>query len=357
MSGAPAITGSGRALSALRIGKYAGGDAEWDAFVRAQRGWTHFHLHGWRRVMERALGHECIYLCAHDAEGALEGILPLVRVKSALFGHYLVSLPFLNYGGPLGSEDAVRALASHATCAARRDEVTLLELRSRHEQPLDLPVSHRKLTTVLDLVPNDADAVFRAVPRSLRNRIRKAQRSGVTVRFGAEQVAAFHRVFSRHMRFLGTPTHGRKLFDEIAATFPEDSLFACAYIGETPVAAGAGFFWDGEFEITWASALREYDDAKPNMALYWALIERATNAGCHTFNFGRSTPDSGTHEFKKHWGSRDEPLYWYDFSPTGEAATTPSPKEGGYAWGPRIWKKLPLALTRLLGPRIVRFIP
>ena len=357
MSEAPAITGSGRALSALRIGAFSGTSGEWDEFVRSQPGWTHFHLSGWRRVMEHALGHECLYLCARDGDGELEGVLPLVRVKSALFGHFLVSVPFLNYGGPLGSEHAVRALASHAVCLARRDEVKLLELRSRHEQPLDLAVSHRKVTTVLDLVPGDAEAVFSAVPRSLRNRIRKAQKSGVVVEFGADQIGGFHEVFSRHMRFLGTPTHGRRLFEEIAATFPDDSIFACAYLGDRPVAAGAGFQWNGEFEITWASALREFDDAKPNMGLYWALIERAANAGCHTFNFGRSTTNSGTHEFKKHWGSRDEPLYWYEFSPSGEAAATPSPKDSSYSWGPRIWKKLPLALTRALGPRIVRLIP
>jgi FemAB-related protein (PEP-CTERM system-associated) len=352
-----AVTSETQAISALRIESFRGTHAEWDAFVRAQRGWTHFHLIGWRRVMEEALGHECRYLCARDASGAIEGILPLVRVKSPVFGHYLVSLPFLNYGGPLGSDEAVRALASHAVCLAKRDRVKLLEMRSRHEQPLDLPVSHRKLTTVLDLVPGDAGAVFKALPSALRNRIRKAQRSGVTVRFGADQVAGFHRVFSRHMRFLGTPTHGCALFETIARVFPEDSLFACAYIGETPVAAGAGFFWNGEFEMTWASALREFDEAKANMGLYWGVIEHVTAAGCRVFNFGRSTPDSGTHQFKRHWGSRDEPLYWYDFSPRGEPVATPSPKEGAFSWGPRIWKKLPLPLTLWLGPRIVRFIP
>lgn len=345
------------AVSALRIEPFRGGAAEWDAFVRAQRGFTHFHLHGWQRVMREALGHECRYLCARDAAGALEGVLPLVRVKSRLFGHYLVSVPFLNYGGPLGSAEAVRALSSHAVCLAKRDEVKLLELRCRVEQPLDLPVSHRKVTTVLDLAPGDPGAVFKRLPAALRNRIRKAQRSAVTVRFGADQVPAFHEVFSRHMRFLGTPTHGRRLFEVIAETFPGDSLFACAYVNGRPVAAGAGFIWGHEFEISWSSALREYDDLKANMGLYWGVMEHVTNAGCRVFNFGRSTPGSGTHRFKQHWDGRDEPLYWYDFSPSGVPAATPSPKEGSYAWGPRVWKRLPLALTRVLGPRIVRFLP
>src|SRR5258708_7303526 len=76
---------------------------EWDEFVRSQGGWTHFHLIGWRTVIGRVFGHECVYLVARDVTSErIAAVLPLVRVRSLLFGHYLVSMPFLNYGGPLG---------------------------------------------------------------------------------------------------------------------------------------------------------------------------------------------------------------------------------------------------------------
>src|SRR5258705_5969201 len=102
-------------MTGMVVAPFEGPAAEWDAFVRAQSGWTHFHLAGWRTVIERALGHECIYLVAREgASGPLRGVLPLVRVRSLIFGHFLVSMPFLNYGGPLGSDDAVRALATEA---------------------------------------------------------------------------------------------------------------------------------------------------------------------------------------------------------------------------------------------------
>src|SRR4029079_3277961 len=70
---------------------------EWDRFSSRQTGFTHCHLSGWQKVIERVFGHECLQLQERDAEGLLEGILPLVLVKSALFGNYLVSMPFLNY--------------------------------------------------------------------------------------------------------------------------------------------------------------------------------------------------------------------------------------------------------------------
>lgn len=331
-------------------------ESEWDDFARQQPGFTHFHLHGWRTVLEKVFGHQCLYLEQRNPEGRLEGVLPLVRVKSAIFGHYLVSMPFLNYGGPLGTDAAILTLTGMAVEEARRSGAKLLELRSRVPLGVDLPVSHRKITVLLDL-PGNTDALMKALPAKLRSQVRRPQKEGVTMRFGPDQVTPFFQVFSRHMRDLGTPTLPSRFFETIAATFPESAWFGCAYLGEVPIACGAGFVWGGEFEMTWASSLTEYNRIAPNMLLYWSFMERAMAAGVTVFNFGRCTPDSGTHRFKRQWGSRDEPLYWYQHTSGGRPAATPSPDDGAFSWGPRLWKRLPLPLATLLGPRIVRYIP
>src|SRR5215510_5301420 len=153
-----------RRVTELVVSRFEGQPAEWDEFVRAQPGWTHFHLHGWRTVIERVFRHECIYLVARNpTTERLVAVLPLVRVRSVIFGHFLVSMPFVNYGGPLGAAEGVRALAAEATNIAQRTRVRLLELRNRAELPLDLPASHRKLTVVLDL-PSDAKTLFASLP-------------------------------------------------------------------------------------------------------------------------------------------------------------------------------------------------
>ena len=338
----------------VRVERYEGGAAAWDAFVRGREGWTHYHLHGWRDVMQRVYGHECLYLEARGADGALRGVLPLVRVRSALFGHYLVSMPFLNYGGPLGDDEAVRALVARAAEIARADRVKLLELRSRAPLPIDLPVSHRKITVVLDLPP-DAKTLFAGFDSNVRRRVRRSQKAGVTVRFGLDQVVPFYEVFARHMRDLGTPSHSRRLFETVAEVFP-DAWFGCAYHEEQPIAGIGGFVWGSEFEVTWASALIAYKEMAANMHLYWAFMERAIDERLTTFNFGRCTPDGGTHRFKKQWGSRDEALWWYGLS-RHEGVTTPSPEHGAYAWGPRLWRRIPTGIATAIGPSIVRYIP
>jgi serine/alanine adding enzyme len=339
------------------VGPHRGDGGEWDAFASGQLGYSHFHRFAWKALMEDVFGHTCEYLTARSGSGGLVGVLPLVRVKSLLFGHYLVSMPFLNYGGPLGTVEGIAALGAAAETEARTSGAKLLELRSRVELPLAMSVSHRKITVVLDL-PHDHEALFKSFAAKLRSQIRRPQKEGVTVRFGADQVEPFFRVFSRHMRDLGTPTLPRYFFEQVAARFADDSWFACAWYEGEPVAAGAGFRWGTEFEMTWASSLTAFNRIAPNMLLYWEFMQRAVTEGVTLFNFGRCTPDGGTHRFKRQWGSRDEPLWWYQRAANGNVgAATPSPDRGAFALGPRVWKHLPLPLATALGPHIVRFIP
>ena len=156
-------------------------------------------------------------------------------------------MPFLNYGGPLGSDNAVRALGGRADEIARRDDVSLLELRSRRQLPLAMPVSHRKITVLLDLPATSAE-LWKGLPAKVRNQVRRPQKEGITVSFGREQCAPFFSVFAQHMRELGTPTQPRRLFDTIADQFGDAVWFACAYHRNRPVAAGCAFRWDRELE-------------------------------------------------------------------------------------------------------------
>lgn len=338
-----------------RVERFSGAPESWDLLAAEAAGGTHFHQFGWLRVIEQSLHHEVLPLAAVGATGLVEAVLPLVRVRTPLFGHYLVSVPFVNYGGPIGSDAGIRALVEAAVALARRDRVKLLELRSARPLPVALPVSHRKVTVVLDL-PDDPERLFGAFPAKLRSQIRRPGKAGVEVRRGPEQLASFYAVFAEHMRDLGTPVMPRRWFEAVAAAFPASMECAVAWYRGEPVAAGIGFRWRGEFELTWAAALRRHQELAANMLLYWDVLEAAVAAGCHRFNFGRCTPGGGTHRFKRQWGGGDEALWWYQDSAAGVDAT-PAPDRGALALGPRLWKHLPLAVANRLGPAIVRGIP
>lgn len=329
----------------------------WDEFVARAEGNTFCHLAGWRDILSDVLGAECLYRVALDGDGAWQGVLPLVRVRSRLFGHYLVSLPFLNYGGPLGSTAARHDLVGEAVAEARRTRVDLLELRIRGDADVGLPASPRKVTVLLPL-PDTPLELWSAFPSKLRSQIRRPMHEGLETRFGADQRDAFYDVFARGMRDLGTPVLPRKWFERIATTFPEQVVFGATYRagGDEPLAAGCGFVWDREFEMTWACARRRDRRIAANMWLYWSFMYEMIRRGVRTFNFGRSTPGGGTHRFKRQWGGQDVLLPWCEHA-SGTRVATPSPDHGAFSWGPRLWRLLPLPIANRLGPPLIRFLP
>jgi FemAB-related protein (PEP-CTERM system-associated) len=338
----------------MQVERLTGANGDWDSFVRNQQGWTPFHLLAWRHIVTQVFGHSTFYLAARE-NSELVGVLPLVLVRGPLFGRFLVSMPFVSYGGPLGGSDAVRALTEEAARIAVSERVKLLELRSRSRLPVDLPVSHRKITVVLDLPAGEPEQLFKSFDAKLRSQVRRPLKEGIDVRFGRDQLDPFYSVFARHMRDLGTPVQPKRFFSALCDAFGDDLWVGVAWLGSEPVAGGCGFRWGTEFEMTWAASLYAFNRLSPNMALYWAFIERACTEGLALFNFGRCTAGGGTHRFKRQWGSRDEQLWWYQQG-TG-AARTPSPEDGAYAWGPRLWKRLPVGVANLLGPPIVAGIP
>lgn len=327
---------------------------QWNAFVERAQGGSTFHRWEWRDVYRDCYGHSTPYLGAWRGE-ELVGVLPLVRVKSLVFGHYLVSNPFVSYGGPVGTAEAQRALSAHA--AGISNGAKLVELRSRAPIDTELTLVLRKITVVRDLVAGDYEATFKSFDSKVRSQVRRAEREGLSVRFGRDQLAAYHRVFAVHMRDLGSPAHGQSFFEKLASVLGERAWVGVAWLGDEPVAAGFAIENGTEVEISWASALRKHSRIAPNMALYGAFIKRACERGFEAFNFGRCTVDSGTHKFKRQWGSRDEPLSWYQHSAAGEPSAPPNPDQGAYGTAVKVWQKLPVSVTTPLGARLIGGIP
>jgi FemAB-related protein (PEP-CTERM system-associated) len=328
---------------------------EWDAFVLSSRGATGYHLWAWRRVFERAFAHEAIYLLARE-NNRVVGVLPLVFIKSAVFGRTLTSLPFLNYGGVVADADGVaRALVDAAGAIALERRCRHVELRHVERRFADLPFRQHKVAMLLELEPG----LWDGLDRKVRNQVRKAQKSGLTVEHGGAELATdFYTVFARNMRDLGTPVYSRRLFDEVLATFPDRARLHVVRLQGLPVAAGLTYqSGAGTVEIPWASSIREYNSLCPNHLLYWSVIETAAEGGHHVFDFGRSTPGEGTYKFKEQWGARPVQLHWEYYLVGGNALPNVSPANSKFHMAIELWKRLPLGLATRFGPAVVRCIP
>jgi hypothetical protein len=91
--------------------------------------------------------------------------------------------------------------------------------------------------------------------------------------------------------------------------------------------------------------------------MYWTMIQQGIAHGRRRFDFGRSSPGDGTFNFKEQWGAQPEPLFW-EYRLLGDAAL-PTDDRQSEKFQKKIeaWKKLPLAVAGMIGPRIARAVP
>jgi serine/alanine adding enzyme len=338
----------------IRVASTGTAPEQWDGFVRDAGDSTVMHLHGWKTALEGAYGLRTWFLSAFDAD-ELRGVLPLTLVTSPLLGRSLVSMPFMDYGGACvaGHEKAEGALVDAARSLADEHRARLV-LRYARPADLALPCSLEKVTMVVPL-PSSEDAVWKRLPGERRNRIRKAMKAGLTSSLhGADGLDDFYRVFAENMRDLGSPVHSARFFRDVVAALGPHTRIIVVRDGRRPVGAGLMLVHNGTISMPWVSSLRSAFHMSPNQMLYWGALCFGVAEGHTTFDFGRSSRDSGTFEAKRQWGAEPVQLYWY-YHP--EAAGPPGEDVKRLGLAARAWRRLPLAIANRVGPWLRRGIP
>jgi FemAB-related protein (PEP-CTERM system-associated) len=328
--------------------------ADWDRFASGCEDATFFHRAGWKSVLEKSFGHRTYYLYAERA-GTIEGILPLVHVKSALFGNSLSSLAFCVYGGPAATNPAaIDALDRAARDLADRLKVACLEYRHIEKrlyadavEKADLYVTFRKP------IDPDVEKNMLAIPRKQRAMVRKGQKLGLRSEIDTD-CKRLHRVYSESVRNLGTPVFSRRYFDELKSTFGEDCEILIVMHEQEPVAAVMSFYFRDQVLPYYGGGSGRARELAANDFMYWEVMRRACERGSRLFDFGRSKRGTGAFDFKKNWGFPPEPLSYQYIMRNGEAPPEINPLNPKFRIFVEAWKRLPLPIANLLGPHIVR---
>jgi FemAB-related protein (PEP-CTERM system-associated) len=331
---------------------------EVDRFIENCEASSLYHDYRWVNVVEKCFGHKCFYLVCEDPDKRIVGALPMVHLKSMLFGNFLVSMPYFNYGGVCSSvSSAQTALVGEAVRTAMSLGASHIEFRQ--ELPMDngFPVKTSKVSMRLPLPESDAD-LWKSLPSKLRSQVRRPQKEGMTVRISRhDELDNFYKVFSINMRELGTPVYPRHFFRDILDRFPLQSWICTVSAGEIPVASGFLIGFKERMEIPWASSIREYNRLGPNMLLYWSCLEFSCRRGFRSFDFGRSTAGGGTYRFKEQWGASPHPMHWHYWMNGGKPLPELNPGNPKFRFAIALWRRLPLPVTRRLGPLIVKNLP
>lgn len=327
--------------------------SQWDAFVTQHPDGTFFHKSGWQPVLEQCFGHATRYLYM-ERDGAITGILPLVHVKSWLFGSALISTAFCVYGGPLANDAGTdTALREAAVAEMERLRADRVEFRFRRASGSDwLRVTDRYATFRRPIDP-DPEKNLLAIPRKQRAVVRKSVTGGLTAECDAE-VDRLHRVYGESVRNLGTPVFPKRYFRALMEQFGNQAEILTVLDCGRPVASVLSFFFRDEVLPYYGGGTASARASGANDFMYWQVMRRAAERGYRIFDFGRSKVGTGAYDFKKNWGFAPEPLIHEFKLRAGDSLPDTSPMNPRLQRYIDAWKRLPLPVTNFVGPRLIR---
>jgi FemAB-related protein (PEP-CTERM system-associated) len=332
----------------------AGAEPRWDAFVADCPDATFFHRAGWKRVIEETLGHQTYFLYAEDAAGAIVGVLPLVFIRSALFGRSLSSTAFCVYGGPaVTAPGAADALTARAVEIGERLRVDHIEFRGRQASQVGWQRKSGLYVTFRKAIDPDPDKNLLAVPRKQRAMVRKGIALGLTSDIDAD-VDRLHHIYAESVRNLGTPVFPKRYFTALQREFGDDCEVLSVVNQGRPVSSVLSFFFRDEVLPYYGGGTLAAREVAANDFMYWEVMRRAAARGSRLFDFGRSKLGTGAFSFKTHWGFVPEPLDYEYFLLRSKELPDVNPLNPKYRLFIEAWKRLPLPVANLVGPWIAR---
>jgi FemAB-related protein (PEP-CTERM system-associated) len=327
--------------------------ARWDAFVLACPQASFFHRAGWQTVLHQVFGHKTYFLYAERA-GRIEGVLPLAQVKSLLFGHSLVGLPFTVYGGVAASNDvAGDALEAQAQKIAQQLGAEHLELRHVERRHQDWPLQDLYVTFRKAILP-EVDANMLAIPRKQRAMVRKGIKNELRSEIDPG-VERFFAMFADNVHRHGTPAMPKRWFQALRDEFGDDcEVLTVVSVDGRPLSSVMSFYFRDEVLPYYAGDDEAARDLAANDFKYWELMRRACERGLKVFDYGRSKQGTGPYAFKKNWGFEPTPLQYEYCLYKREGVPQNNPNNAKYKLLIAAWRRLPIGVANWLGPFIVR---
>jgi FemAB-related protein (PEP-CTERM system-associated) len=328
-------------------------DQQWDAFVFEHPLASFFHRSAWRHVASDVFAHPTHYL-SEQRNGNITAILPLVEIRSRLFGHALISTAFCVGGGPLATNTgSFEAILDRAETLGRKLGVDYIELR-------DLPSAPAGWTARDDLyagferpiAPAEEDNL-KQIPRKQRAVVRKALAQGLTVSIETS-TQDFYGLYARTMRDHGTPGLPRRFFEQVLSVFGSDCEILTVRSEGRPISSVLSYFFRDRVMPYYTGSRPEARSCGANDLMYWALMRRAVGRGCEAFDFGRSRVGTGPYNFKRNWGFEPRPITHQYRLLNSEALPNLNPTNRRYAALIGAWRRLPLGLANGLSPLLSR---
>ena len=349
-----------------------GDSEEWNILVKQNIDSTFYHLWEWSRILSLTYRYPRIYLQVKERE-TLMCVLPLMHVKSKIFGNRLVSLPFCEYGGPIidSSIDSSVMRSSLSTIIkavnklGKKLGVDIIELRNPPWLSLIsetlLSYGYNKSQQYITFKLNLSKPVYQIWDAFSKNRKQMIQR-GVKSGLIVEEVQTYNQLKVYYELYLktqvrhGSPPNSYSFFETIFDLLylkKMCKILIAKYHGR--IIGGVIVFHYKDTIYWWNSIMDDkYRRLSPTDPLLWEIIEWGAKNNFKILDFGRTRLNTAIYHFKKGWSGQKTPLYDYLYFLKKKELADPAQKK--YVYMSRIWSLFPTILTQRLGPRIIKGI-
>ncbi len=314
------------------------------------------HCWEWRWVLERSFGYHPYYIGAFESD-RLIGILPLFHVPRGFGRSDLVSIPFGNYGGICAdSPHAVSLLINEAKRLMKSLNCSFVTLNNR--TPVDsaelqsLNEKARYSMQIDNSIPQEK--IFSSLKETVRRRVRYCRKHGVIID-SSRDTGPLYEIHLHKFRLLGTPCFPRAYFDLTLEHFGKRAIIHYAYYENKPIAFKFCLFFHQSMITIVGGDLEQYVYLNPNYLLFWHGIQTVVTNGLSELDMGRSSRNSGPAQHKMFLGMKELPLGYQYLLSDKHKFSPRSAKNSRFQLASRIWRRIPINCTKILGPRIVRY--
>ncbi len=294
-------------------------DPRWHELLELDERASVFHTAEWLEALRRSYGYEPVVFTTSKPQGQLKNAIVFCRVLSWLTGRRLVSLPFSDHCQPL--IDSAEDLAEIMACLKEEIDRGLLkyvELRPLHAMaasPSDEFCFH-----VLDLSPNTEKLFQQLHKDSIRRKIQRAEREGLSYEAGTSRalLKKFYPLFVATRARHGLPPSPFHWFTNLADCMGQKVRVRIASKGDQPVAGTITLSYKNSVVYKYGASDARLNNLGGMPFLMWMTIQEAKSEGFQRLDFGRSdTQDAGLITFKDRLGGVRSALHYWRWPDEG----------------------------------------
>ena len=190
------------------------------------------------------------------------------------------------------------------------------ELIIWYQENLDYDVVDERIGQVTPIYfdSHHDDKLMTSFHPKTRNVVRKAEKLGVTVTIENQMFDFLQEIHTQNMQEIGGIAKPKRFFRRIPEWFGPNTDFKIyvARIDSEPVAAVLMFYFNGTVEYFTPVIRREFRETQALSRTIFSAMCDASKAGFRRWNWGGTwLAQEGVHHFKKRWGAKDLPYYYF----------------------------------------------